>query len=193
MLVAVGWLTRDMFASHEVVLDMSFAVARARLAALTHEGWLSSTSEKAYAAGLAGLIRVGPFGAVLGASKLVRVRLLEPVPRDDAVVLPLRWEATGAMGRLFPVLDANLVLTPGDDDRARLALMGAYRPPLGAVGATLDRMLLNHAATATVRSLLTSVADSLLAPDNSPGLALDAEAGAVPQTMGWEIEPETPC
>ena len=101
-----------MFASHEVELSMSFARARAKLALLSTGGWLSGPSARAYAEGLDGLIRVGPFGAVLGASKLVRVQLLEPVPREDTVVLPLRWEATGAAGRLFPVLDANLVLTP---------------------------------------------------------------------------------
>ena len=95
---------------------MTFARARARLAVLCNAGWLSGPSEQAYAEGLAGLIRVGPFGAVLGASKLVRVQLLEPVPRDDTVVLPLRWEASGAAGRLFPVLDADLVLTPSGEE-----------------------------------------------------------------------------
>jgi hypothetical protein len=39
---------------------------------------------------------------VPGASKLVSVRLLEPVPRGEVMVLPLRWEATGVTGRLFP-------------------------------------------------------------------------------------------
>jgi hypothetical protein len=28
--------------------------------------------------------------------------LLEPVPRGEVMVLPLRWEATGVTGRLFP-------------------------------------------------------------------------------------------
>jgi hypothetical protein len=65
------------------------------------------------------------------------------------------------------------------------------------VGATLDRVLLNHAAAATVQSLLTRVVASLLAPDSSPGLARSTEAAAAPRTSGplsggWEIEPETP-
>jgi len=93
------------------MLDVGFGAARARLVNLTHGGWLSTASGGAYADGLAGLIRVGPFGDV-PASKLVRVRLLEPVPRDDVMVLPPRWEATGVMGRLFPVLDADLTMTP---------------------------------------------------------------------------------
>lgn len=178
-----------MFASHEVVLSMSFARARARLAILGDGGWLSGPSATAYAEGLDGLIRVGPFGAVLGASKLVRVQLLEPVPRDDTVVLPLRWEATGTAGRLFPVLDANLVLTPRDEEHSTLTLTGAYRPPLGSVGAALDRALLNRAAAATIRSLVSQVADSIAAGEGAAGLAPAQEPGELPATH-WRAEPE---
>lgn len=178
-----------MFAGEETVLPVPFPAARARLAALTHGGWLSSTSEAAYAHGLAGLIRVGPFGAVLGASKLVRVLLLEPVPRDDQMVLPVRWEATGAAGRLFPVLDANLVLSPRDAQTSVLNLTGAYRPPLGALGAGMDRILLKRAAMATIRALLTSIADSIAAPDASP----EAVPGIPPLAVRWRPEPDTSC
>jgi hypothetical protein len=177
-----------MFASHEVRLTMTFARARARLAVLCDAGWLSGPSELAYAEGLAGLIRVGPFGAVLGASKLVRVQLLEPVPRDDTVVLPLRWEASGAAGRLFPVLDANLVLTPSGEEAATLALTGAYRPPLGSLGEALDRALLNRAAAATVRSLLVRLADSMMAGEGTASLEA---ADGVPLPSGrWRARPE---
>jgi hypothetical protein len=187
-----------MFASHELALDLTFPVAQARLAGLTGGGWLGRRSEQAYADGLA-LIRVGPFGSAAGASKLVRVRLLEPLPRDDQMVLPLRWEATGAMGRLFPVLDANLVLTP-DGDRCRLALMGAYRPPLGTAGAALDRVMLHRAASATVRALLSDVAGSLLAPDGAlsrppqeqAGPAYRDAAGGTAAAAGDWADPEGP-
>ncbi len=57
-----------------------------------------------------------------GASKLVKVSLLERVPRDDVVVLALRWEATGATGRLFPVLDADLTMTPAGAGHALMRL-----------------------------------------------------------------------
>lgn len=177
-----------MFASQEVRLDMTFARARARLAVLCNAGWLSGPSEQAYAEGLAGLIRVGPYGAVLGASKLVRVQLLEPVPRDDAVVLPLRWEASGAAGRLFPVLDANLVLTPSGEDAATLTLTGAYRPPLGSLGKLLDQALLHRAATATIRSLLTRVADSMMAGEGAA--VLEAADGDPLPSVRWQAEPE---
>jgi hypothetical protein len=152
-----------MFARHEVVLDLDFPTARARLAMLMRGDWLDGVSQNAYAEGLTGQVRVGPFGPVPGISKLVEVRLLEPVPHDDAVVLPLRWEATGRLGRLFPVLDANLTLGEASDGRAELRFAGVYRPPLAAVGGELDEIVLHRVATATVRSLLARIAGLLSA------------------------------
>lgn len=74
------------------------------------------------------------------------------------------------------MLDANLVLTAVDSQHCRLALLGVYRPPLGAVGATLDRMLLSRAAVATFRSLVTRVAAGLDPPAEAPA----AVAGLAP-------------
>jgi hypothetical protein len=175
-----------MFARHEVTLSMSFAQARARLAVLGHGGWLRGPSERAYAQGLIGL---APFSAALGASRLVRVQLLEPVPRDDTVVLPLRWEATGVAGRLFPVLDADLVLTPGGGERSTLELTGAYRLPLGSEHGVPDQALLKRAAAVTVRSLLSQVADSMAAGEGDAGvgdagLASAGEPGGPPAGRG---------
>jgi hypothetical protein len=177
-----------MFASHEVMLSMSFAQSRARLAVLGRGGWLSGPSERAYAEGLDRLTAAGPYGAVLGTSRLVRVQLLEPVPREDSLVLPLRWEATGAAGRLFPVLDADLTLSPGGEEHSTLTLTGAYRPPLGPADAAPDRVLLGRAAATTVRSLLTQVAASLAAGQGPPGLAAAREQGGTPAGR-WPAEP----
>ena len=178
-----------MFASHEVMLSMSFAQSRARLAVLGRGGWLSGPSERAYAEGLDRLTAVEPYGAVLGASRLVRVQLLEPVPREDSLVLPLRWEATGAAGRLFPVLDADLTLSPRGEEHSTLTLTGAYRPPLGPADAAPDRVLLGRAAVTTVRSLLTQVAASLAAGQGPAGLAAVREQGGAPAGR-WPAEPE---
>jgi len=94
-----------MFADHAVPLDMDYPAARARFLEMAHGDWLDGVSQDAYADGMAGEVRVGPFGGVPGMSKQVRVSLLDPVPRDDMVLVPVRWEATGRLGRLFPVLD----------------------------------------------------------------------------------------
>jgi hypothetical protein len=153
-----GWLTGGMFTGHEVTLGLDFPAAKDRLALLLRGDWLDGVSRDAYAEGLTGQIRVGPFGPVRGMSKLVQVSLLEPVSHDDMVVMPLRWEATGLMGGLFPVLDANLVLSRNEDNRAVLRLNGVYRPPLDSVGEELDQIVLNRVANATAKSLLEHIA-----------------------------------
>jgi hypothetical protein len=147
-----------MFADQEVTLDLDFPAARDQFLLLTDGSRLAGMSRDAYADGLAGQVRVGPLGGVPGMSKLVRVSLLNPVRRDDSVLVPMRWEATGLTGRLFPVLDANLML--GRDDRGRgvLRIAGVYRPPLGGLGEELDQIVLRRVASATFRSLLRRIA-----------------------------------
>lgn len=175
-----------MFARQEVVLDLDFQTARARLAGLTRGDWLDSVSQDAYAEGTSGQLRVGPFGRVPGVSKLVEVQLLEPVPHDDIVIVPLRWEATGRIGGLFPVLDANLTLTEGEGGRAVLGLAGVYRPPLDGVGEELDQLVLHRVAAATVKSLLTRISGVLA---ETPSEASE-RAAPEPGTKPGEILPD---
>lgn len=177
-----------MFVGHEMTLAAAYPDARAGLLGLTHGGWLSDASDDAYAEGLAGLVKVGPFGQMPGASKLVRVLLLEPVERENSLTLSLRWEATGPMGRLFPVLDANVILMPAGENASQLALAGAYRPPFAAVGERLDRMLLNRAASATVRSLLRRIAETI-APDGAASSGSGAQEPFPPRPDGGSEPP----
>ena len=160
-----------MFVVDEVMLGLSFRSAQARLAHLAQAGSLTSASEGAYGDGLASLIRVGPIGAVPGASKLVEVRFRDLVIRDDTALLTLRWEATGPGGGLFPALDADITLAPAGDQATRLTLAGAYRPPLAGLGAGLDRAILHRVASATIRSLLSRMADALAEPHGAAGAA----------------------
>jgi hypothetical protein len=167
-----------MFVGDEVVLGLSFGLAQARLANLAHGGLLTSVSQGAYGDGLAGVIRVGPLGAVPGMSKLVRVRFGEVVTRDDSALLVLRWEATGPGGGLFPALDADITLTPAGEQATRLTLAGAYRP-LAGLGAALDRAVLHRVATATIRSLLRRVAAALADSEGAAGGVPAAEMAAL--------------
>jgi len=157
-----------MFVGDEVALDVSFAVARARLANLTHGGLLASASEDAYALGVTGLLRVG----ALGLSREVRVQARELSERDGSAGLAIRWEVTGPGRGLFPVLDADIRLFPTGEQTTLLTLAGAYRPPLGAVGEALDRAILHRVAAATVRNFLSRVAADLA------GQPYPAEAGS---------------
>lgn len=153
-------MTGQMFLSQELIVEMCFPAARARLLSLAHGGWLEAASGQAYADGRAATIRVGPFGEVPGASKLVRVRFREPAAHDHLAVMPLRWEAAGSAGGLFPVLDADITLMPAGE-QTKLVLAGSYRPPFGVFGATLDKLVLRHVAQATMSSLLRKLAGEL--------------------------------
>jgi hypothetical protein len=178
-----------MFIAREIVLDVGFPAAQARLVNLARRGGLSGASGAAYADGLSAVIRVGPFGDAAGACKLVRVRFLDPVCRGDVMTLALRWEATGVTGALFPVLDADLTLTPAGQQATRLTLAGCYRAPLGGLGAGLDKAILNRVATATIRALLRNVADSLASPGTTAARRAEPASGPAP----WPcIAPETP-
>jgi hypothetical protein len=168
-----------MFVSEERLLAVTFAEASVRLSRAGHGGWLSGRSQAVYDGGVEYLHRVGPLGAVPGASKLVRVRLGEPVHRDGAVSIALRWEAVGGSGGLFPALDADIRLSDDDENGTRVTLTGSYRPPLGPFGEKLDRLLLRAVAVGTIRALLSTIADEL---EGSPARAREA---AVP----WWPEP----
>ncbi len=150
-----------MFVAHELVLDVPVGDARARLDSLVCCGELAGSAAAAYEDGLDSQIRVGPFGDVPGASKLVRVQFLDPIQRAESITLGMRWEATGAAGALFPVLDADISLTPAAGSKTRLSLVGSYRPPFGRLGSGLDRTILSRVATATIRELLRSIADAV--------------------------------
>ena len=166
---AVTGALLGVFVAHELRVGVSFPVARGRLAALARGGWLGTASEDAYQEGFTTVIQVGPFGDRPGAAKRVRVRFLDPVHRGEAMTVGLRWEATGLTGALFPVLDADISLSPAGEEATRLALAGAYRPPLDGVGATLDKVILHRVATATIATLLEHVASALASPGTAPG------------------------
>ncbi len=155
------WLTERMFVDHAMPLGVTYPGARERFLRLAEGDLLDGMSRDAYAGGLAGRLKVGPLGGVPGMSKLVQVRLLDPVRRDDLVLVPIRWEATGLMGGLFPVLDANLVLARDDQNHAVLQITGVYRPPLDGLGEELDRLVLHQVASATLKSLLREIAGRL--------------------------------
>ena len=105
----------------------------------------------------------------------------------------LRWEATGATGGLFPVLDATLTISPAPEpatgqgmESSRLILAGTYRPPLGRLGAGLDTALLHRVANATIRSVLRSAAMTLTSP------APETTAGSKDSILRLAPETEAP-
>jgi hypothetical protein len=177
-----------MFVSDERVLPVSFDEASSRLARLIRGDRLLGLSEHVYQGGVDYLVRVGPLGAVPGASRLVRVRFAEPVLRPGMVSVGLRWEAAGVTGALFPALDADIRLSDEDDRGVRVVLTGAYRPPLGGLGIELDRLVLHTVATATIRTLLARIAAVL--EGTAEDAADDVRAGPVvggPAQHGYRL------
>ena len=162
-----------MFVGDEVRLEVSFAVAREGLRQLAEGGALLGTSEDAYDHATVGLERVG----VPGLSKLVRVQVRELAWTGQSVGLAIRWEATGPGGGLFPVLDADLTMAPIGERVTILALAGAYRPPLGPMGAALDRAILHRVASATIRAFLAQVARRIIGQPAAKG----AGTGPLPE------------
>jgi hypothetical protein len=186
-------MTKEMFTDHAIGLDLDYPVARARFLRLARGDWLDHLSQDAYTDGLVGEVRVGPFGGVPGMSKVIRVSLLDPVPRDDMVLVPLRWEATGRMGRLFPVLDANLIVGTDDQGRAVLRITGSYRPPLNGLGEGLDQAVLHRVAEATLKSLLRRIAAVLARPAaGAAGQDVPDRGAAVPDAPPEMPPPEMP-
>jgi hypothetical protein len=87
------------------------------------------------------------------------------------------------------VLDADITLISAGEQTTRLALAGSYRPPLGRLGANLDRAILNRVATATIRALLRNVADALVSPSTAAESDTRTATHPAPQPV---IAPETP-
>lgn len=150
-----------MFLRSDRTLDVSYHTARARLAHLVRDHALTRASRAAYQQGLDGVMRVGPIGSVPGASKLVRVLFLDPVDHGATMTVAFRWEAAGATTGLFPVLDADITLSPDGEEHTCLVFVGSYRAPLGRLGTGLDKAILHLVATATIRALLADIAEAL--------------------------------
>jgi hypothetical protein len=150
-----------MFASAECVLGIGTDAAQARLASLARDGSLGDASCAAYWSGIRLLMRVTPPGGLTAMSRLAGIRVLDPVYGVGAMTIGMRWEAIDATGGMFPVLDADMVLSPEHGRRTRLALTGCFRAPFGGLDVPLDRTLLQSVAEFILRSAVASIAASL--------------------------------
>jgi hypothetical protein len=171
-----------MFVGDEMLLDVSFNAAQARLANLTQDGTLRDASQDAYGEQIIGVVRIGPLGSAPGMSRLVEAHFRDLVIRENSAVLTLRWEAIGPGGGLFPALDADITLSPASDHATLLTLAGAYRPPPGALSGRPDQAILQRVAAATIRTFLDRVADAIAHPA-SAATRTRGQAGADPSSL----------
>jgi hypothetical protein len=152
-----------------VVLDVSFGTGRARLAILARDGVLLRACHAAYSEGIADLAQAA--GLAAGRSRLATVRLVGLADTDHCARIALRWQALAADGRLFPALEADLMLTPAGEQITLLALAGTYRRQPAGAGAGLDQAMMRRYAAATVRSFLARIACALVHPAGATGPA----------------------
>ena len=169
-----------MFIGAEVRLEVGFNAAQARLANLAHGGLLRRASESAHKWG-ADQTQAAPLDTMPGMSRLVKVHVRHLGTHEDSAVWALRWEATGTTGALLPILDADIKLTQAGEQATVLAVSGAYRPPLGSLGAGLDRLIMHLVAEATIRAFTRQIGAAIVNP-----AALEApHTGMLPGILPW--------
>jgi len=137
--------------------DLDLSAAQASQLILSHLEEMEGMGAAAYRRGEELHTKVGPGGHL---AKEVVVALGTPHMTKSGMVLPVRWRATGAQA-LFPRLEGDLQVLPVGTDRAELRLLASYRPPFGAVGGLVDRLVLSRVARSTVADWVDRIADWL--------------------------------
>jgi hypothetical protein len=122
--------------------------------------WLSPLASEASEDGEALRMRIGPSWSAGLVTREVSVTLGPSRSRGDAVSRSLAWRAS-ELQSLFPLLEGDIELAPIGEDGCRISLAVVYTPPLGGLGARVDRALLHRVAASTVRSFVSKVALNL--------------------------------
>ena len=94
-------------------------------------------------------------------AKTVRLTVGRPVTGEREITLPVLWEATGPTG-LFPKMEADIIVSNMAPNLTQVIFRGSYRPPLGPLGRTLDRVALHRLAEATVKNFLDRLAAAII-------------------------------
>lgn len=104
------------------------------------------------------LMVVGPGRRPHVVGKQVRATLSRRGRRSSTEVFDLDWEPVGPAAAAYPPLRAVVGITPVAVTSSLLSIVATYRPPLGALGATVDRAAMSRVADATIASVLHRLA-----------------------------------
>lgn len=122
----------------------------------------NATDDAAQQAGtLSRTLKVEVGGFEVGKDVVIEFGDFDPREVTRSVV-PLTWHAE--KGRLlFPEMTADLEVAAVtfDPPLTQVTLTGSYEPPLGALGAGADRVVLHRLADATAHRFVHEVADAL--------------------------------
>lgn len=158
-----------MFVEAHTTLPMSSERACAAVERALADHALTERSEQAVHAGMDLMLAVGPSRLPRQLTKTVQARTLDTRQIGRTSVIPIRWEATGVTAGLYPTLDANIGITPSDEQTTVLSIIGSYTPPLGGFGAGLDRVAMSRVAQGTVEAFLQDLASAATAtPAHAP-------------------------
>ena len=103
---------------------------------------------------------VGLHVAGIPVRKRVQVLIGEPEQTSTWAAIPIWWQPT--FGRqLFPLMNGTVEVAPSGKSETRLTVSGMYEPPLGRLGAELDRALMHRVAEGTVKELAETIAKKL--------------------------------
>ncbi len=155
-----------MFVRHSVHLNRQFGDCVQMLVA-GHGRWFPGVLQEPIAGEPTLLAAVGLPVAGVALRKEVAVHLHEPGP--DATRVSFTWRPTFPR-RIFPEFEGSLEVAPIDPQTTRLTVSGTYVPPFGAVGRTLDEVVMHRAAEATVKDLAERIARELEIADAPRGV-----------------------
>jgi hypothetical protein len=105
------------------------------------------------------LTRVGIRIGRLPIYKHVQLTLGKPLSTapTDRLMLPVSWEAVGGPP-LFPRMEGTLHVQPAQGGGTLLTLNANYDPPLGRIGALIDRAAMHRLAGATMQDFVRRTA-----------------------------------
>ena len=103
---------------------------------------------------------VGVHVAGIPVRKKVNVEFGEAVKTSTWAVIPISWKPTFG-GKLLPVMNGKVDVSPVSTGETRLTVSGMYEPPLGRLGEQLDEVLMHNVAEGTVKELAELIAQRL--------------------------------
>lgn len=95
-----------------------------------------------------------------GVRQSVEIEIGDPAKADDAISLPVRWQASGR-DRLFPVFAGVIDARDEGDDAVLLTVRGTYTVPLGALGRFGDGLIGRRVARHSLIDFVEHAADRL--------------------------------
>lgn len=117
-------------------------------------------------------LAVGP--GVAGVTAAVELEVGEPIRFTESLSIPIAWRAANAE-KLFPHMEAEIVITPLTHSVTHLTFRGSYTPPFDSFGELLDRLAMHRIAEATVRNFMERLAGAVI--ENAEQLGVEPELG----------------